>query len=135
MEITVKRFKLTKRCTIGNMLIDDKFFCHTLEDKVRKLPEEVKIWGKTAIPAGTYKVEMYDSPRFKRRLPLLKDVPYFTGILIHRGNTVEDTVGCILVGEANGEQVWNSTKYEQELCTHIDAALARGEEVTITITQ
>lgn len=135
MEITVKRFKLTKRCTIGNMLIDGKFFCHTLEDKVRKLPEEAKVWGKTAIPAGTYKVEMYDSPRFKRRLPLLKDVPYFTGILIHRGNTVEDTVGCILVGEANGEQVWNSTKYEQELCMHIDAALARGENITITITQ
>ena len=135
MEITVKRFKLTKRCTIGNMLIDGKFFCHTLEDKVRKLPEEVKIWGNTAIPAGTYSVEMYYSPRFKRRLPLLKDVPYFTGILIHRGNTVEDTVGCILVGEANGEQVWNSTKYETELCMHIDAALARGEDITITITQ
>jgi len=135
MEITVKRFKLTKRCTIGNMLIDGKFFCHTLEDKVRKLPDEAKVWGKTAIPAGTYKVEMYDSPRFKRRLPLLKDVPYFTGILIHRGNTVEDTVGCILVGEANGEQVWNSTKYEQELCAQIDAAVVRGEEITITITQ
>jgi len=131
----VKRFKLTKRCTIGNMLIDGKFFCHTLEDKVRKLPDEAKVWGKTAIPAGTYKVEMYDSPRFKRRLPLLKDVPYFTGILIHRGNTVEDTVGCILVGEANGEQVWNSTKYEQELCAQIDAAVVRGEEITITITQ
>lgn len=135
MEITVKRFKLTKRCTIGNMLIDGKFFCHTLEDKVRKLPEEVKIWGKTAIPAGTYNVEMHNSPRFKRRLPLLKDVPHFTGILIHRGNTVEDTVGCILVGEANGEQVWNSTPYEKELCRRIDEATARGENVTITITQ
>lgn len=135
MEITVKRFKLTKRCTIGNMLIDGKFFCNTLEDKVRKLPEEAKVWGKTAIPAGTYNVEMYESPRFKRRLPLLKDVPYFTGILIHRGNTVEDTVGCILVGEANGEQVWNSTPYEKELCRRIDEATARGEKVTITITQ
>ncbi|MBQ5596388.1 MAG: hypothetical protein IIU75_04855 [Rikenellaceae bacterium] len=135
MEITVKRFKLTKRCSIGNMLIDGKFFCNTLEDKVRKLPDEAKVWGKTAIPAGTYKIEMYDSPRFKRRLPLLKDVPYFTGILIHRGNTVEDTVGCILVGEANGEQVWNSTPYEKELCRRIDEATARGEEITITITQ
>lgn len=135
MEITVKRFKLTKRCTIGNMLIDGKFFCHTLEDKVRRLPDEVKIWGKTAIPAGTYKVIMTDSSRFKRRLPLLMNVPHFTGIRIHRGNTVEDTVGCVLVGEAHGEQVWNSTKYEKELCMHIDAALARGEEVTITITQ
>lgn len=135
MELTLKRFKCTKRCTIGNLLIDEKFFCHTLEDKVRKLPDEAKIWGKSAIPAGTYNVEMYESPRFKRRLPLLKDVPYFTGILIHRGNTVEDTVGCILVGAANGEQVWNSTLYEKELCRRIDEAVARGEKVTITITQ
>lgn len=135
MEIKVKRTRLKQKSTIGYMKIDGVFFCHTLEDKVRRLPDEVKVWGKTAIPAGTYDVVMYDSPRFKRRLPKLLNVPYFEGILIHRGNRAEDTLGCILVGDAHGEEVWNSTKYEQELCRRIDEAEARGEKVTITITQ
>lgn len=133
MRITVKRHTCNEKSTLGSMRIDGEFFCSTLEDKVRRLPEEKKVWGKTAIPAGTYKIVMHDSPKFKRRLPMLLDVPHFTGILIHRGNTVEDTVGCILVGEAHGEQVWRSTIYEEELCRRIDEAIKRGEDVTITI--
>lgn len=133
MNITVKRHTCKKHSTVGSMHIDGTYFCDTLEDRVRRLPEEVKIWGKTAIPAGTYKIVMHDSPKFKRRLPMLLDVPYFTGILIHRGNKVEDTQGCILVGEKHGEEVWNSTKYEVALCRRIDEAIARGEEITITI--
>ncbi len=70
-----------------------------MEDKVRDLTKEKKVPGKTAIPAGTYKVALTYSARFKRMLPLLLDVPYFTGIRIHAGNTHEDTEGCLLLGE------------------------------------
>ena len=77
---------------------------------------DVKIKHQTAIPKGIYKVTLTASPRFKRILPRLHDVPEFTGVLIHRGNTIDDTSGCILVGENKKKgMVLNSTKYEVEL--------------------
>ena len=82
-------------CTIGELLVDGAWFCFTLEDVER--PE--KIPGETAIPAGRYKVIITHSQRFDRELPLLVDVPGFTGIRIHAGNTDADTLGCILVGK------------------------------------
>lgn len=108
--------------TIGNLYINDKFFCNTLEDPVRKLPKECpytskgeicqceeKINGQTAIPAGKYKVVLSYSNRFNKVLPELLNVPHFKGIRIHSGNTEEDTEGCILVGENSVKgQVINS---------------------------
>lgn len=55
--------------------------------------------NQTAIPTGNYKIIVNLSPKFKRNLPRLIDVPGFDGILIHRGNTDKDTSGCILIGE------------------------------------
>ncbi|NLZ94625.1 MAG: hypothetical protein GX921_02220, partial [Bacteroidales bacterium] len=86
--------------TIGHLYINDKYFCDTLEDKVRQLDSiEDKIKHKTAIPEGKYKVVVTMSPKFKRLLPLLLNVPFFEGIRIHRGNDENDTSGCIIVGE------------------------------------
>ena len=86
--------------TIGKLYIDGKYFCDTIEDKVRKLITKAdKIFGKTAIPDGVYKVVICYSKKFERDLPLLVDVPFFTGIRIHSGNTEEDSEGCIIVGE------------------------------------
>ena len=82
-------------CTIAELLVDDQYECFTLED----VPREVKIPGETAIPTGRYKVVITHSQRFDRDLPLLLDVPGFTGIRIHAGNTDADTRGCILVGK------------------------------------
>ena len=103
--------------TIGHLYINDKYFCDTLEDKVRQLDSiEDKIKHKTAIPEGKYKVVVTMSPRFKRLLPLLLNVPFFTGIRIHRGNNENDTSGCIIVGENKIKgKVINSTYYEEKL--------------------
>lgn len=103
--------------TIGHLYINDKYFCDTLEDKVRQLDSiEDKIKHKTAIPKGKYKVVVTMSPRFKRLLPLLLNVPFFEGIRIHRGNDENDTSGCIIVGENKIKgKVINSTYYEEKL--------------------
>jgi len=94
MKIEIKRLHKTSKSTIGELTIDGKFECYTLEDTER----EVKIKGETAIPKGTYKVIINESNRFKRLLPLLIDVPNFEGVRIHPGNSNHDTDGCILVG-------------------------------------
>ena len=76
--------------------------CDTLEPKWRDLKKEKKVRGKTAIPEGEYKIVMSPSAKFHRNMPYLKDVPQFEGIMIHPGNTVKDTMGCILVGVKSG---------------------------------
>lgn len=114
MNLELKRIAQKPTHTIGRLYIDGVYFCDTLEDPVRA--PGIKIAGQTAIPAGTYIVKNTISPRFRRELPRLYDVPGFDGILIHRGNTPADTSGCILVGEnTQVGKVLNSTKYEQEL--------------------
>lgn len=97
MKIILKRIFKGPDYTIGKLSIDGKYFCDTLEDTVRA--PGVKIPGKTAIPAGKYKIKLTESLRFKRLMPRLMDVPGFTGVLIHAGSTAEDTRGCILVGK------------------------------------
>ena len=101
-----------------------------MEDTVR----EKKIAGKTAIPAGTYQVIVNRSPKFKRDLPLLLDVPNFEGIRIHRGNTAKDTSGCILVGENKVKgKVINSNKYETLLTAILKREMQSGSNISITV--
>lgn len=100
-------------CTIGELVLDGEFFCHTLEDVVREVAgEPVESWkvkGKTAIPQGIYQVAVTHSPRFNCQLPLLIGVPGFEGVRIHPGNTDADTDGCILVGQwVSGESISHS---------------------------
>ena len=96
MKVEVKRVFKGKNYTIGKLFIDGAYFCDTLEDAVR--PAGVKIAGKTAIPAGTYLVKKTMSPRFKKVLPEIMNVPNYTGVRIHAGNTAADTEGCLLLG-------------------------------------
>lgn len=94
MKLHLKRLHKTDKSTIGELAIDGVFECYTLEDVER----EVKIKSITAIPKGTYKVGISMSTRFKKELPILFEVPNFTGVRIHSGNVAENTEGCILVG-------------------------------------
>ena len=141
MKLEHKRRFLGESYTIGSLSIDGKKFCDTLEDKVRDLNkngvfdgDEKKVYGETAIPYGTYDVVVDYSPKFKRELPRLQNVRHFEGILIHRGNTAEDSAGCILVGENKVKgKVINSTPYEKELVRILKEAQGRKEPITIKI--
>jgi hypothetical protein len=95
MNLRLKRTHGTKDYTHGQLFIEDVYFCDTLEDQER----ETKIPGQTAIPCGTYKVILTMSNRFKKLMPLLVNVPNFSGIRIHNGNTKDHTEGCVLVGK------------------------------------
>lgn len=96
-----------KGYTEGELYLNGKFFCFTLEDTDRDYnkdgdlddKDESKIYGETAIPYGKYPIILNMSPRFKKILPRLQNVKGFDGVLIHGGNKVADTLGCILVGD------------------------------------
>lgn len=136
MKLTDDRIFKSDDYTIGKLYIDNEYFCDTLEDPVRDLKSDGsgKVYGETAIPAGTYKVILNKSPRFKRVLPRLLGVPFFEGVLIHAGNSSKDSSGCILVGKNTKKgMVLESKKYEKLLVQTLQEALDRGEEITITI--
>ena len=82
MKLLLKRLHKTQNSTIGELYVDGKFECYTLEDVERK----EKIYAKTAIPKGTYQVIINMSNRFKKLMPLLLNVPNFEGVRIHTGN-------------------------------------------------
>ena len=131
MKLTLKRIAFKDTYTIGKLYINGTYFCDTLEDRYRDLSKEKKVPGETCIPFGTYKVIVNTSPKFKRLLPRILDVPHFDGILIHRGNTDKDTSGCILVGENKQVgRVINSTKYEEQI---VSILLATSEPIEIEI--
>lgn len=141
MKLLLKRIYLEKNCTLGQLFIDDKYFCDTLEDPNRDLNKngkfddlEYKVYGDTCIPYGKYKILLNLSVRFKRKLPLLLDVPNFEGIRIHRGNSAKDTSGCILVGKyCNKNYITKSKITEQKLIKLIEKADKNNEEITIEI--
>lgn len=139
MELLLKRIYSGSSYTIGHLYINGEYFSDTLEDTDRGLSSDmseeqikkIKIYGKTAIPTGRYKVEVTYSPKFKRYLPILLNVKGFSGIRVHSGNTHEDTLGCLLVGfNKEKGKVLNSRVTSDKL-----TALLRNtkEEIHITI--
>lgn len=130
MEITVIRTPVKGKPTMGKMLIDGEFFCYTLEDEDRgiiqgmslKRVKELKKYGETCIGYGTYKVALSESFKFKRVLPLIKEVTGFEGIRIHKGNNESHTLGCILVGYGiEGFTITHSTKAEFDLIKRLES--------------
>lgn len=134
MKLRVERLWKKDTYTIGKLYVDDKYFCNTLEDTVRDLNKEKKIPGKTAIPYGEYKVVFNWSPKFGRNLPRLLNVPAFEGILIHPGNTANDSSGCILVGKNTEVGRLTESRYTSDkLNVLIEDAQRKGESITIEI--
>lgn len=134
MELKLLRKYLKPSYTIGHLYIDGKYFCDTLEDTVRDLVTEKKVKGRTAIPAGRYRVVLNWSPRFGKPLPLLLDVPHFEGIRIHAGNTAKDTEGCILVGRNTQPGTLTESKVTmQDLMQVLTSANNRRKEIWITV--
>ena len=107
MKLTLTRQYKSPTYTIGKLYINDVYFCDVIEDKDRGITQntpiseikKIKVCGETAIPYGTYKVKITYSPKFKRNLPLIENVPGFEGVRIHSGNTEKDSAGCLIVGE------------------------------------
>lgn len=153
MELNLKRKYKDPKYTIGDLYINDKLFCNTIEDTDRGLKDSMtltdikakKVYGQTAIPTGIYEIDMNTvSPKFKNRswakpyggkLPRLIDVKGFDGVLIHVGNTAEDSLGCILVGKntVKGE-VKESTTTFNKLMTLLLKAHLKGETINLIIT-
>lgn len=128
MRLEVIRHAFKPTYTIGKLYIDGKYFCDTLEDVVRKGP---KVMHETAIPAGTYEVILNMSPRFKKVLPRLLNVPGFDGILIHAGNTSKDTSGCILVGQ--NKEVGKVINSQATMAKLLPILQAHKGKITITV--
>ena len=153
MELTLERRWKKEKYTIGTMLVNGVYFSETCEDKDRGLRQDMplneirrkKVYGKTAIPTGTYVIDMDTvSPKFCNRawakpyngkVPRLVNVPGYSGVLIHPFNTAEDSYGCIAVGENKEKgKVLNSTAYFRKLMDeHLIPAHKRGEKITLKI--
>ena len=145
MELTLTRTVLNPQYTLGRLSAAVKgqwFECDTLEPPDRQLTQDMdastvrrrKKKGLTAIPRGRYLLVVTHSPHFKRWLPLLIGVKGFDGIRIHAGNTVKDTAGCILVGQAATPGCLSeSRKTLQQLMNMIRCAEQRGEQMWLTV--
>ncbi len=140
LELKLVRDPSANGCTIGRLSIGGEHQCFTCEDVVR--PTGRKVPGETAIPAGRYRIIVDRSERFSKAagrdvfLPLLQNVPGFTGVRIHTGNWAKDTEGCILPGLVRRpDGVGQSKPAFDALFARIQAALEAGDEVWIEISQ
>lgn len=138
MRLTLKRIAKQPTYTIGRLYINNVYFCDTLEDTDRGLSQDmpieeiksIKVQDETAIPTGEYRVVLSKSPRFKKVLPEILNVPGYTGVRIHSGNTANDSSGCLLVGENKVKgKVVNSRKTLQKLME----ALENETNINLTI--
>ena len=134
MKIEVNRIFKASTYTIGELSVNDNYLCDTLEDRVR--PEGEKVYGETAIPTGTYTVILSYSNRFKKVMPEIQNVPNFTGVRIHCGNSSKDTEGCLLVGKWDGKTdnwISDSKNSYNKLYPLLEEAFNKKENITITI--
>lgn len=143
MELSLKFIAETPNSTLSALTAGKQFICFVIEDGNRT----VKVPGDTRIGAGRYEVKprkegkffnLYSKKFGHEFVPHLQDVPNFTFILIHIGNTVKDTRGCLLVGESaqlfkKDFVLTGSTIAYKKLYEGLKGAFMIGEKVFITV--
>ena len=156
MEVLIKRIAKKDTYTIGNLFIDGKYICDTLEDKDRGLTQKMplseikskKIYGETAIPTGRYKLDLNTvSPKYSNsskykwaqkyegKLPRILNIPGFEGVLLHVGNSAQDSLGCPLVGKNKvvGKVLESTKTFTDLMDNYFVPARDKNEEIWITI--
>ena len=135
MNLKLKRFEYSSTYTIGRLYCDNDYLCYVLEDRVREVEgrpvTEWKVQNETAIPKGTYRVVIDYSNHFGKELPHILDVPGFTGVRIHSGNSSKDTEGCLLVGTGWAGTDWISGS--KAAFDNLFSKLKSATDITITI--
>ena len=138
------QFKLLRipehNLTTGLLFFHDRHLCDTLEDVVRDRnadgdlddDDEGKVYGETAIPYNTYELKVTWSPKFKKNMTLICNVPSFEGIRIHWGATIKQSSGCLLVGQQNGDRLDNIGMTDK-ITTMVKELEERGERVYLEI--
>ena len=147
MELTLLRHQFGKDATNGMLFINGIFECYTLEDEIR----EVKVYGETAIPEGTYPIEFRKEGGFHQRYSAryknahygmleIKEIPNFKWVLFHSGNTDENSAGCVLVGDTQQDLdlskdgfIGSSRNAYKKMYDKIAVPMVNGEKVTLTI--
>ena len=148
MKIQVIRTQLGKDATNGLLFVNGLFECYTLEDQY----QAVKVMHETCIPEGTYDIKFRKtggfhakySERYKNAhygMLHIQDVPNFTYILIHTGNTDEHTSGCLIVGETQQDLeiskdgfIGSSTVAYKKMYAKVAGQLLQGKDVSIEYT-
>tara|TARA_Y100001937_G_scaffold127868_1_gene201423 strand:- start:1195 stop:1800 length:606 start_codon:yes stop_codon:yes gene_type:complete len=149
MKLDVVRIQFGEDATNGMLFIDGVFECYTLEDEIR----DVKVYGETAIPEGTYPVEFRKEGGFHQRYSAryknahygmleIKNIPNFKWVLFHSGNTDENSAGCILVGDTQQDLdvskdgfIGSSRNAYKKMYDKIAVPMVNGEKVTVTISK
>lgn len=156
MELRLKRIARREKYTIGKLYVDGKYFCDTIEDKDRGLKQSMdleeilkrKVYGETAIPSGTYDVDM-DTPsgkyqlkavndkyyeKYCRHMPRIRNIKGYSGVLIHPGTDENSTLGCLIVGENKVVgKVINSRTTFSRLWDVLYGAYLKDENIKLTI--
>ena len=122
------------------------FMCYTIEDEQR----DVKVWGETRIPAGTYKLKLRTEGGCHSRytgkygdwhkgMIWVQDVPGFEFILWHTGNTDESTAGCLILGQTQESNlikpdgwVGSSVSAYKFVYPRVSEAILSGQDVEVT---
>ena len=129
--ITVLRFDYTKNHTKSLIFVNRQFFCFGMEPE-NKFNNTIK-GQRDLIPEGTYQIILSKSPKFKRVLPEILNVPNNSGIRIHPGNFPSDTSGCLILGTYFDENIlFNSSKKVEELIKILEVFESRKESNRIT---
>jgi len=148
MKLQVVRTQFGTDATNGLLFVNGLFECYTLEDQY----QAVKVMHETCIPEGTYNIKFRTvggfHEKYKKRYGAdhygmlhLQDVPNFTYILIHAGNTDEHTSGCLIVGETQQDLdlsddgfIGHSGVAYKKLYKKVAKELLLGKSVTIEYT-